>query len=89
MLSVTLWNAIINALRMRDDVIYLLHVASISSFTIESARAKEICLNDVESWPGSVNSDRGAVQLLMFGGKKLDVTNKLQELVRPNKGGEF
>ena len=35
------------------------------------------------------NNDTGAVQLLMFGGKKQDVINKLQELVRPSKGGEY
>ena len=53
------------------------------------ARSSNIeCLNDIESWPDSVNSDRGAVQLLMFAGKKLDITNKRQGLVRPNKEGE-
>ena len=44
--------------------------------TPRGKHAKE-CLNDVESWPGSVNSDREAVQLVILGGKELYVTNKL------------
>ena len=67
-MSVTLWNAII----------LLMH----AFIRQTSGRASEN-LDDVENWRGSVNSDRGAIQLLMFAGKQLDITNKLQELVRP------
>ena len=44
---------------------------------------------DSNNRPGSVNSDRGAQYQLMLGEKRLDVTNKLQELMKLINGGEY
>ena len=45
------------------------------------------CPNKLDSWPTCANGDKRAVQLLVFGGKKLNVTSKLQELMRRTKEG--
>ena len=85
-MSVTLWNAI-NAYD-RHPLPTPHEVHATCSIVATSLGNLVGYPNELDSWPTCANGDKRVVQLLVFGGKTLNVTSKLQELVRLTKGGE-
>ena len=85
-MSVTLWNAIINAWLFNQRPL----PTPRGKLSLEHPFVLRVelqgCLNDLDNWPGSINGDRGAAQVLIVGEKKQD---ELQELGRQDKGGKY